>query len=849
MLTPVLPSLPISDVLPEMRAALASQDTLVLEAPPGAGKTTVVPLALLNEPWLLGQRILLLEPRRVAARAAAARMAQLLGEEVGQTVGYRMRLESRVSAATRIEVVTEGVLTRRLQSDPELDGVGLVIFDEFHERNLQSDLGLALILQARDVFREEQSLKVLVMSATLDGERISRLLGDAPVVRASGRQYPVGVSYLGGPAQHQHIVPSTVAAIHRALTDQPGHILAFLPGEREIHRVARELADVAAGGQVMIAPLYGRLALDRQQAAIDPPLEGMRKVVLATNVAETSLTIEGIRTVVDTGLVREAQFDPASGITRLVTRQIARDSAEQRLGRAGRLAPGHCYRLWHSEQQAHLQARSSPAVLREDLAAFALNLLAWGVADPAELAWLDPPPQAAWDQALDLLAAMGATEPTSEEVHRLTPLGARMAELPLAPREAQMLLTGHDLGALETASFLAAALTEQSPLSDRGADMTSAVAVLSAQQPCPGAHRGWCRRAREQARRYRQIVSAMPASGNVVSVCPAEEVAGVLIATGWPDRIARRRGGADPCLYQLSNGRSALLAGDDPLQREEWLAVAEVGGEQGLSSDRIYSAVALNADYFASLLAPLVASTARVIWDSRTEMLVAEQRSAVGRIALASEPLSAVPAAARGDALLSVVRRKGLELLPWNPVLRQWRARVQLMHDLEPAQWPDLSDSALLNSLNSWLLPHLSGVRKLADFSRLDLRHILDALLDWRQQRDLDIQLPQALVVPSGSRVTIDYSCSPPVLAVKLQEMFGCEDTPRVAGGRIPLLVHLLSPARRPLQVTQDLAGFWRGGYEAVRKEMKGRYPKHPWPDDPTAAVATRHTRKRQENR
>lgn len=850
MLNPALPALPITDVLPDIRAALAGLDSLVLEAPPGAGKTTIVPLALLNEPWLAGQCILLLEPRRVAARAAAARMAQLLGEEVGITVGYRMRLETRVSAATRIEVVTEGVLTRRLQSDPELDGVGLVIFDEFHERNLQSDLGLALTLQARDVFREDQSLKVLVMSATLDGERIARLLGDVPVVTASGRQYPVAVSYLGGPAQHQTIVASTVAAIHRALAEQPGNILVFLPGQREIHRVGRELqvsTSAAAGEAVMIAPLYGRLALDKQQAAIEPPPERKRKVVLATNVAETSLTIEGICTVVDAGLVREAQFDPVSGITRLLTRRIARDSAEQRLGRAGRLAPGHCYRLWHEEQQAQLQSRSTPAILREDLAALALSLLDWGVADPAELAWLDPPPQAAWEQALGLLRSMGAVELTGDDVHRLTPRGVHMAALPLAPREAQMLLTGHDLGALETASFLAAALSEHIPLGDGSADITSALAVLSGRQPCPRAHTGWCRRAREQARRFRQVVSAMPAFSNDSSDCPPDEVAGLLIATAWPDRIARRRPGSDLCLYQLSNGRSARLANDDSLQGADWLAVAEVGGERGFSSDRIYRAVALNAGHFTGLLAPLVADFTRVTWDSRAEMLVAERRSAVGRITLSTEPLRSVPEAERGEALLSVVIRRGLDLLPWNPVLRQWRARVQLLHDLEPQQWPDLSDSALLESLDVWLLPYLTGVRKLADFSRLDLRQILEALLDWQQRRDLDELLPQSLTVPSGSRVTIDYGCSPPVLAVKLQEMFGCEDTPRVAGGRIPLLVHLLSPARRPLQVTQDLAGFWRGGYEEVRKEMKGRYPKHPWPEDPTRAVATRYTRKRQE--
>jgi ATP-dependent helicase HrpB len=854
MLTKELQALPIAEVLPAIRNALATGDTLVLQAPPGAGKTTVVPLALLAEPWLAGQSILLLEPRRVAARAAAARMAATLGERPGASIGYRIRLETCVSERTRVEVITEGILARRLQRDPGLDGVGLVIFDEFHERNLDSDLGLALTLQARESFREGPALKLLVMSATLDGEAVARLLGGAPVVTSRGRQFPVTASYLGVARAGAPIIRATEQAVRRALAERVGDILVFLPGQREINQVARALTSVAdaGNGAVLIAPLHGGLSLQKQQQAIDPAPAGARKIVLATNIAETSLTIAGIQTVIDSGLAREAVFDPASGVTRLAVRRISKSSAEQRMGRAGRLAAGHCYRLWSEEQQQHLPASGAAEILHQDLASLALQLLAWGVTDPAELAWLDQPPTGAWGQALGLLELLGAASPNDEGLHRVTPHGVAMAQLPLSPREAHMLLVGSDIHAVDTAALLAAALAERNPLAGLGVDITKSVGVLSGALPHPRDLETWLRRSRQQARRYSRLASEVHQPGATPEEQNPEDIPGLLLGSAWPDRIGRRRDGADPHVYQLSNGRSAILPAGDDLAGCEWLAVAEVGGEQGTSTDRIYRAAALNPVVFSGRLAPLVSEFEQVEWDYQGEKFVAQKHRSIGRIRLSSEPLTAVPAAARQQALLAVVRKTGLGMLPWSQSLHQWRARVQLLHDLGAEgkgdqSWPDLSDVALLRTLEDWLLPHLEPVRKLQDFNRLDLSSIIQSSLPWSQQTELERLAPQYLTVPSGSRISIDYLPSPPVLAVKLQEMFGCEDTPRVAGGRVPLLVHLLSPAGRPLQVTQDLAGFWRGAYQAVKKEMKGRYPKHPWPDDPLVASPTRHTRKRRD--
>jgi ATP-dependent RNA helicase HrpB len=774
-------------------------------------------------------------------------MAQLLAERVGETVGYRIRLDSCVSARTRIEVITEGILTRRLQSDPGLEGVGLVIFDEFHERSLDSDLCLALSLQGREMFREGPPLKLLVMSATLDGEAVAKLLGEADVLTSRGRQYPVESLFSGPHRLQDPLAPAVVKAVQRALEEQHGNVLVFLPGQREISAVGRELAQLLERGGdtgIVIAPLYGGLSLERQQQAIEMPPPGSRKVVLSTNVAETSLTIEGVGAVVDSGLAREARYDPATGMTRLATRRISLASAEQRQGRAGRLGPGRCYRIWSAEQHGRLVRQSSPEILQADLAPLALQLLAWGVSDPGELNWLDQPPGAAWQQGLSVLEQCGAVFCNQSGVFQLTPHGVRLAQMPLHPRLAHMLMVACDIHATETGCLLAAVLSERNPVSGGGADIAFTIGVLMGEHRCPSSLQGWFKRTWQQARRYARIATDVHKPRNFALQVAQGDVLGVLLASAYPDRVARRRDNGDN--YLLASGRSASLPRDEGLGREEWLAVADIGGQDGSSVDRIFSASTLNPDCFNEVLSTLVREEELVEWDNREERFLAQRRRMVGNIQLASEPLSNVSPEARGKALLGVIRRRGLDILPWNPAIEQWRARVNLLHGVfADDDWPDFSDQALLRSLEQWLLPYLNDVKRLEDFRSLDLKTILLSQLPWPLPLDLERLAPERIGVPSGSGIAVDYRQDPPVLAVKLQEMFGCEQTPAVAEGRVPLLVHLLSPAGRPLQVTQDLAGFWRTSYQEVKKEMKGRYPKHPWPDDPLQAIATRHTKRR----
>jgi len=850
--------LPIVEVLDALRTAFAEGHELVLQAPPGAGKTTMVPLALLKEPWLQGQKILMLEPRRMATKAAAVRMAQMLGERVGETVGYRIRLDHCIGDNTRIEVVTEGILTRRLQSDPALEGVGLVIFDEFHERNLQSDLGLALTLHGRDMFREGSALKVLVMSATLDGEAVSALLGDAPVITSAGRQFPVTASYAKPYSLRDSIIQPVVQTVLRALSEQAGNVLVFLPGQGEINHVARELngaVSAVTDERIILAPLYGGLSLARQQEAIEPPAQGVRKVVLATNIAETSLTIEGIHTVVDSGLVREPVFDPATGMTRLATRRISRASAEQRMGRAGRLAAGHCYRLWSEDQQSQLSAHATAEIMQADLAPLALQLIAWGVDQPADLIWMDAPPTGPYQQALAMLEQCGALVSTDSGRLVLSAHGHCMAQLPLHPRLAHMLILGGEIDALETASLLAALLSERNPLAAAGCDLAVSVAVLTGEVPCQSAHKGWFQRTWKQAKQFRMSATAIQESDKSGFEVARDDVLGVLLASAYPDRLARLRNRADSTGYLLANGRSAVLPRADELAGSEWLAVAEVGGRVGEPADRIYSAAILNPLNLQDVLSSLVTVHDHVQWDDKANRFVAEQRKQVGKITVSSAPLADVPDEARLAAVMTVVQKKGLSILPWTKNLQQWCNRVTLLHTVEAEagpvgdsgsnRWPDLSEEALLATLDSWLLPYLGPINRLADFQQLDLKSILHSLLAWPLPLELESLAPERFVVPSGSNIVIDYAQSPPVLEVKLQEMFGCEETPTVANGRVALVVHLLSPARRPLQITQDLAGFWRSGYQDVKKEMKGRYPKHPWPDDPLGAEATRYTKRR----
>jgi ATP-dependent helicase HrpB len=848
--------LPITEVLAGLCRQLASRDDVVLQAPPGAGKTTLVPLAMLMQPWLKEQKILMLEPRRLAARAAAERMAQLLGEQVGATVGYRMRLDTRVGPATRIEVITEGILTRMLQSDPALAGVGLVIFDEFHERNLDSDLGLALALQGRALYRDQgDGFKLLVMSATLDGAAVAKLLGDAPLVISAGRMFPVTVHYGETVRVGQSIVEPAMAALWPLLCrPSADSILVFLPGQGEIQGLASALSKrlttlpEAQRQAIVVAPLYGGLSLEQQQLAIEPAATGCRKLVLATNIAETSLTIEGITTVVDCGLVREPAFDAATGMTRLQTRRIAKASSIQRMGRAGRLGPGRCFRLWSEAQQQALAAHGSPEILQADLAPLVLQLLYWGVDDVAELDWLDPPPRGPFEQGLELLGEFGATEKTAGGRWQLSRHGERMATLPVHPRLAHLLLVGVDHGLQSLACHLAALLSERDPLGQYGADLWHRWSVVNGESTCPPSQRGWRQRIRQQAKRFARLCVAAGKQQHSRGLHEdLHEGLGMLVASAYPDRIARRRGGNSGA-YQLSNGRSALLGQGDALVNSQWLAVAELGGRIGVAEDRIYSAAALAPRLFDSVLADQVQQRQQVLWDDQAERMVAQNRLQVGALLLATRSLGTLAPESKRQALLAMLHRRGLDVLPWNPALRQWQARVMLLRECAPGDdnpWPDVSDAALLATAGQWLLPWLDGVDSLAKLQKLDLASVLHKLLPWPLPRQLEVLAPPRIVVPSGSSIEIDYCHQPPVLAVKLQEMFGCEQTPSIVNGRVALLLHLLSPARRPLQVTQDLAGFWRGSYQDVKKDMKGRYPKHPWPDDPLVAPPTRHVKKR----
>ncbi|WP_323166047.1 ATP-dependent helicase HrpB [Pseudomonas bubulae] len=829
-------SLPIDEVLPALRLALAERHETVLEAPPGAGKTTRVPLALLNEPWLAGQKILMLEPRRLAARAAAERLASELGEKVGETVGYRIRLDSKVGPNTRIEVVTEGILTRRLQHDPSLEGVGLLIFDEFHERSLDADLALALSLNGRELFRDEQPLKILLMSATLEGERLASILDDAPILRSEGRMYPVAMRWGRPFVPGEFIEPRVVQTVLDAINDESGSLLVFLPGQAEIRRVNQQLADaLGSRSDILLCPLHGELDLTAQRAAIEPAPKGQRKVVLATNIAETSLTIDGVRVVIDAGLARVPRFDPGSGMTRLDTQRISRASATQRAGRAGRLEPGVCYRLWSEDQHAQLAAYGSAEILQADLAGLALQLARWGVT-PEQLIWLDMPPSASYAQARQLLDRLGALHGA-----KLTPHGEAMAELPAHPRIAHLLLRGQDLGLADMACDIAALLGERDILRGVGADLHSRLALLSGESRAARGGQGGVQRAKQLARQYRGYLRGK--ARQPVADPDHPRWLGALLALAYPDRVAQQRkpGGAE---YRLANGRAALFSEVDGLMKQPWLVIADLGSRQGQREERIYLAAEFDPALLEGVLSEQVSVVDQLDWDEREGVLRAERQRKVGELVLSREPLTGLDEAARTQALINLVRRKGLELLPWTPELRQWQARVALLRQLDlqiqgHSEWPDVSDAALLAGLEDWLGPYLGRVSRLSHFASLDLSSIVHNMLKWPLPQRLDELAPHHIKVPSGSSVRLDYSEHPPILAVRLQELFGLADTPRIAGGRQVVKLHLLSPARRPVQVTQDLANFWRSTYAEVKKDLKGRYPKHYWPDDPLVAEAT----------
>ncbi len=820
-------TLPINAILCELAQALAASANAVLQAPPGAGKTTRVPLALLEADWLAGKKIIMLEPRRLAARNAANFMATYLAEKTGDSIGYRIRMDTKVGPTTRIEVVTEGVLTRMLQSDPMLDGVGLVIFDEFHERSLQADLGLALCLESQAALRND--LKILVMSATLDGAATAKLLGDAPLVTSEGRSYPVEIHYVAPPprARREQLLHHQASVITKALQQENGSLLVFLPGTGEICQLEQQLQQMKLGDNILITPLYGDLSLEAQEKAIQPAPTGKRKIVLATNIAETSLTIEGIRIVIDSGLARVPRFEPSTGLTRLETCNISQASAEQRRGRAGRLEPGSCYRLWPEGQQ--LLAHSRAEILEADLAPLALELAQWGSHNPQQLQWLNTPPKATFSQAQDLLKQLGALNNDL----RITPHGQQMAQLPLHPRLAHMILKGKQMGAGKLACQIAALLSERDPLrksETRDSDLRSRLTLLAT-----NSNSNSLKRIRQSARQW-QIQLNISAGNHDLSLT------GVLLGLAYPDRIAQRRPGQDG-RYLLANGRGATFGEHESLANEPYLVIAELGARQ--TEARIFRAAGINAQQIDEHFSKLIESKNNINWDQRSKTVQAAQQQCLGALVLNEKPLDNPAPEQICAALLEGVRQTGPQCLSWNKANRQWQQRVQFLHQHEPDNWPDVSNQALLNNLDEWLAPFLNGMNRLSHLDKLDLQTALNTLLPWSQQQQLEQLAPTHIQVPSGSQIALNYDNNPPILPVRLQEIFGASDTPTIANGKVKLLLHLLSPAQRPMQVTQDLKGFWQGSYAEVKKEMKGRYPKHYWPDDPLQAEPTRRVKPR----
>ncbi|MCF7223585.1 ATP-dependent helicase HrpB [Marilutibacter chinensis] len=840
------PAFPIDPLLPRVRDSLAAHPRLVLEAPPGAGKTTRVPPALLDAPWLQGRRIVMLEPRRVAARAAAMFMARERGEDVGQTVGYRIRFENRVCAATRIEVVTEGILTRMIQDDPGLEGIGALLFDEFHERHLAADLGLALALDVQAQLRED--LRVVVMSATLDGDRLARHL-DAPRLSSEGRGFPVAIEHF--PARRDEKPEHQMRrAIAHALDAHPGDVLAFLPGRREIDRVAAALeaerVGATAGAGVEVLALHGDLPVEQQARVLQPAADGRRRVVLATNVAESSVTLPGVRVVVDAGLAREPRYDPNSGFARLDVVAIAQASADQRAGRAGRVAEGWAYRLWPQSQRLEPQRR--PEIVQVELAALALELAAWG--DEA-LRFVDPPPPGALAAAHTLLERLGALEGGT-----ITAAGRRMLALGTHPRLAAMLLAPTDSEEIALACDLAALIEARDPLrpspgaprSDALAERWQALAAFRERRLPAAASRSALLAIDQAAKQWRRRmrIDAPPPSD-----LPAHAL-GDLLLHAYPDRIARQHPG-DPLRYALANGRMARLFDDSALYGEPWLVVTELRDEA--REARILRAAPLDEARLRREFPQRFVSEERVYWDADRRGIAAVRESRYDRIVLDSRP-SARPDPSRcADALVDAVRQLGLDALPWSEGLRQWRARTRCLRAWLPEQaeaLPDLSDAALMASLDDWLRPALEGRSRLDTLDPQAFAEALKTVADWSTRQRIDALAPTRIAVPSGLERPVVYAWDDaldapvePVLAVKLQELFGLADGPRIADGRIPLTLHLLSPGGKPLQITRDLRGFWDRTYPEVRKEMKGRYPKHPWPDDPWTAQATHRAKPR----
>jgi ATP-dependent helicase HrpB len=817
------PPLPIDSVLGQVADELACGTRLVVVAPPGAGKTTRIPLALLQADWAAGKRIILLEPRRLAARAAAQRMAKTFGERVGETIGLRMRLETRVSARTRIEVVTEGVFARLILDDPLLDGVAAVLFDEFHERSLDADLGLALALDVQSGLRDD--LRLVVMSATLDGARVASLMRDAPVIESAGRAYPVETRYLGrNPGER--IEDAVTRAIMRALTADSGSLLVFLPGQGEILRTAERLVRQMRDPAVEIVPLYGALERQDQDCAIAPAAPGRRKIVLATSIAETSLTIEGVRVVIDSGLSRVPRYEPGIGLTRLETLRVSRAAAHQRRGRAGRTESGVCYRLWEEAANGALEPFARPEILDADLSSMVLDLAHWGVRDPLALAWLDPPPEPAWKEARALLVRLGALD----QEGAITESGRRMRNLPLSPRLSRMVIEAAGHGQAEKAALVAAILSERG-LGGTSTDLSDRVERL-----------GRDRSPRAEAVRRLAAGWARAAGTTASKQAGEKQSVGALLARAYPDRIAKARG--ERGHFLMANGRAAALEPHDPLAAFACLAIAEVTGRA--ERTRILAAAALSEAEVLAVATSGIASRTETLFDRDRLALRTRRVSRLGAIVLSEQnlPVEAGPESARVFA--EGIAAIGIDRLPWTAAQKQLRDRVVFLRAAEGAQWPDLSDAALAANASETLAPFLEQQTSVAAITPEDLDQMLTALLPWNLRRRLAEEAPTHFATPAGSSLPIDYAAEGgPMLAVRVQELYGLSDHPVIAGGRVPLTLALLSPARRSIQITRDLPGFWKGSWAAVRSEMKGRYPKHFWPEDAASAAPTTRAKPR----
>lgn len=826
---------PVLEILPHVKQAFAKHNIVILQAPPGAGKSTILPLHLRQELWLGSQKIIMLEPRRLAARSVAMRMANLLEEDIGQSIGYRVRFESRVSSQTQVEVVTEGILTRMIQGDNALTGVGLLIYDEFHERSLQADLALALSLQVQQVLRED--LRILIMSATLDGEKLSSTLG-APVITSNGRQHPVMIRYAPGDNQTPLHV-RMAKAIRKVLNEEKGDVLAFFPGVGEIQRTAGLLEQENLS--VSLHALFGDLPFKEQQQAILPHLQGQRKVVLATSIAETSLTIEGISIVIDCGYARVPRFDPRSGLTRLETVAITKDAADQRAGRAGRLGPGVCYRLWRESFHSSLQPNRKPEILEADLAPLLLELSQWGIKNVSELTWLTPPPAGSLNQAKDLLHHLGALENNT-----ITDRGKKILKLPAHPRIAHMLLKTmeHSAAAIEKeralATDIAALLEERDPLpKESGADMALRIEALRRWRSGErvSVDRNNLERVEKLATAWRKLLQ-IPIDNGAVS----DKLVGKLIFSAYPERIARQTE-KNTERYKLANGRMVKLPSHDPLMREPWLAVAQL--DAGTSGEgKIFLAAPLDEQD----LSDHAVEKEKVTWNDERGMVVAHLEKRVGSLLLSSKPIHTISKEKRIQVLCEIIREKGLKTLGWDDRLTSWQARVMsLFHWRKEEMWPNVSDECLLSTLETWLNPFLSDISKKTELQKLDPNAILPTILPWQNGNKLDRLVPDRIEVPSGSMIRLNYFADgrPPVMEVRLQEMFGLLDTPTVNEGRNKIMLHLLSPGFKPVQVTQDLKSFWSATYAEVRKELRTRYPKHSWPENPWTAEAVRGGRAR----